>query len=111
MAGHFSDLLCLIKNGQKPYSFDAHFEQPFNATTSRTDLYKYMTFKVANQLKPTGTMKTFMKPNCKYRGTFNDPKKLHDKRVTVMNENSEIYKACQHKTTFHMFFLCTDDPV
>ena len=75
MAGHFSDFLCLIKNGQKPYSFAAHFEQHFNATTSHTYLCKYMTFKVVKQLKPTGTMKTFMKPICKYGGTFNNPKK------------------------------------
>ena len=42
-------------------------------------------------------------------GTFNDTKKQRDKRVTVMNNNSEIYGACCHKTTFHPFFLITDD--
>ena len=35
-----------------------------------------------------------------YGGTFNGPKKLSEKRVTVMNKNLEIYGACQHKTTF-----------
>ena len=30
MDGHFSDLLCLLKNGQKSDSFAAHFEQHFN---------------------------------------------------------------------------------
>ena len=38
-------------------------------------------------------------------------KKLRDKRVTVMNKNSEIYGACWHKTTFHDFFLSTDGPI
>ena len=38
-------------------------------------------------------------------------KKLRDKRVTIINKNSEIYGACRHKTTFHRFFLRTDDPV
>ena len=28
-----------------------------------------------------------------------------------MNKNSEIYGAYRHKTTFHRFFLSTDDPV
>ena len=64
MDGHFSDLLRLIKNGQKSDSFSNHFEQHFNTTTSSTDLRKYMTFKVVKQLKPIGAIKTFTKPNC-----------------------------------------------
>ena len=63
MYGHFSDLLCLHKNGQKSYSFAAHFEQHFNSTTSCTGVRKQMTFKVEKQLKPIGEMKTFTKPN------------------------------------------------
>ena len=38
-------------------------------------------------------------------------KMLRDKRVTVMNKNSEIYGSCRHKTCFHQFCLSTDDPV
>ena len=64
MDGHFSDLLRLLKNGQKSDSFVAHFEQHFNTTTSRTDLRKHMTFKVVKQLSPIGAMKTFTKPKC-----------------------------------------------
>ena len=64
MDGHFSDLLCLLKNVQKSDSFAAHFEHHFNATTSRTDLRKYMMFKVVNRINPIGTMKKFTKPNC-----------------------------------------------
>ena len=45
MDGHFSDLLRLLKNGQKSDSFADHFEQNFNSNTSRTDIHKYMTFK------------------------------------------------------------------
>ena len=37
-------------------------------------------------------------------------KKLREKCVTIMNKNSEIYGACQHKTCFHRFCLSTDDP-
>ena len=48
MDGHLSDLLRLLKNGQKPDSFAAHSEQHFDTTTSRTDLRKYMTFKLRN---------------------------------------------------------------
>ena len=64
MDGHFSDLLRLLKNGQKSDSFASHFEQHYNSTTSRTYLRKYMTFKVVNQLNPIGAMKSFTKPNC-----------------------------------------------
>ena len=48
MEGHFSDLLRLLKNGQKSDSFAAHFEQHFNSTTTRIDLRKCMVFKVIN---------------------------------------------------------------
>ena len=113
MNGHLSDLLRLLKNGQKYDSFAAHFELNFNSTTSRTDLHIYMTFKVVNQLNQIGAMKTCTKPNCNIcmekHGTI--LKKLCDKRVTIMNKNSEIYGACQHKTTFHQFFLSTYDTV
>ena len=46
MDGHFSELLCLLKNRQKSDSFSAHFVQHFNTTTSHTELPKFMTFKV-----------------------------------------------------------------
>ena len=110
---HFSDLQHLLKNGQKLDSITAHFVQHFNTTTSRTDLRKYTTLKVLNQLNQIGAMKKFTKPNCnlcmKERLTI--LKNLCDKRVTVMNKNSEIYGACRHKTTHHQFCLRTDDPV
>ena len=113
MDGHFSDLLRLLKNEQKLDSFAAHFEQHFNTTTSRTDLCKYMTFKVVKQLNTIGEMKKFTKPNCNLcmEGRLTILKKLRDKHVTIMNKNSEIYGACRHKTTFHRFLLNTDDPV
>ena len=57
MDGHFYDLQRILKNGQKSDSFAAHFVQHFNVTTSRTDLPKYMTFKVIKQLNPIGTTK------------------------------------------------------
>ena len=38
MDGHFSDLLRLLKNGQKSDSFASDFEQHFNNTTPRADL-------------------------------------------------------------------------
>ena len=56
MDGHFSDLLRLLKNGQKSDSFASHLEQHYNSTTSRTYLRKYMTFKVVKQLNPIGAM-------------------------------------------------------
>ena len=113
MDGHFSDLLRLLKNGQKSDSFAAHFEQHFNTTTACTDLSNYMMFKVVKQLSIIGAMKTFTKPNCnlcleEHSTIF---KKLRDKRVTIINKSSNIYGACRHKTCFHRFCLSTDDPV
>ena len=52
MNGHFSDLLSLLKKGQKSDSFAAHFEQHFYTNTSRTDIRKYMTFKISKSDKP-----------------------------------------------------------
>ena len=113
MDGHLSNLLRLLKNGHRSDSFAAHFEQHFNTTKSRTDIRKYITFKVVNQINPIGSMKTFTKPNCNLcmeeRLTIlKNPRK---KRVTVMNKNLEIYRAYRHKTTFHRFCLSTDDLV
>ena len=64
-----------------------------------------MTFKVVKQLNTIGAMKTFTKPNCNLcmEERLTILKKLRDKRVTIMNKNSEIYGACRHKTTFHIF--------
>ena len=99
MDGHFSNILRLLKNRQKSDLFAAHCEQHFESTTSRTDIRKYMTFKVVNQLNPIGAMKTFMKPNCNLcmEERLTILKKLREKRVTTMNNNSEIFGACQHK--------------
>ena len=68
---------------------------------SRTYLRKYMEFKVVNQLNLIGTMKTFTKPNCNLciDERLKTLKKLREKRVMVVNKNSEIYRACWHKTT------------
>ena len=103
MDGHFSNLQRVLKNGQKSDSFAAHFVQHFNNTTSHTYLRKFRTFKVLKQLNPIGAMKTFTKPNCNLciQEGLTILKKLRDKRVTVMNKNSEIYGACWHKTIFH----------
>ena len=113
MDGHFSDLQRLLKNGQKSDSFSAHFVQHFTTTTSCTDLRKYIMFKVVNQLNLIVVMKKFTKPNCNIcmQESLTILKNLREKRVTVMNKNSEIYGSCRHKTTLHRFFLSTDDPV
>ena len=113
MNGHFYDLLRLLKNGQKLDEFAAHFEQHFNTTMSRIDLRKCIKFKVVKQLNQIGAMKTFTKPNCNLciQERLKILKKLRDKRVTVVNKNSEIYRACRYKMTFHRFCLSTDDPV
>ena len=59
MDGHFPDILRLFKNGKQSDSFAAHSKQHFKATTSRTDLCKYMTFKLVKQINLFGSMKTF----------------------------------------------------
>ena len=112
MNSHFYDLQRLLKNEQRLDSFAAHLVQHFNIITSRTDLCKYMTPKLVKQLNPIGAMKKVMQPNCNLcmQECLTILKKLRDKRVTVMNKNSEIYGACQHNTTFHRFCLSADDP-
>ena len=92
---HFSDLQRLLKNGQKSDSFSAQFVQHFNTTTSHTDIRKYMTFKVVKQLNLIGAMKIFTKPNRNIcmQERLTILKNLHDKRVTVMNNNHHTYGA------------------
>ena len=69
MDGHLYDLLRLLKNVKQSDSFAAHFGQQFNSTTSRTDLRKYMTFKVVKQINTNGEIKL----QTMYGGTSNDP--------------------------------------
>ena len=89
MDSHLSDLLHLLKNGQKSDSFIDHFEHHFNNTKSPPDIRKYMSFKVVKQLNPIGAMKTFTKPNCDLcmQERLTILKNLGDKHVTVMNKN------------------------
>ena len=44
-------------------------------------------------------------------GTFKVLKKLRDKRVTLMNRNSDIYGVFQEKPISIYFLLRTDDPI
>ena len=113
MDGNLSDIIRLLSNRQKSDSFAAHSEQHFNTTMYRTYLRKYMMFKLVKQLNLIGAMNTLAKPNCNLcmQERLETLKTLCDKRVTVMNTNSDIYGACRHKTTFHQFCLSTDDPV
>ena len=113
MDGHFSDILRLLKNGQKSDSCAAHFKQKFIATTSHIDLRKNKTFQVVKHLNPIGAMKTFTKPsyNLCMEECLTILKILREKHFIIMNKNLEIYRSCRHKTTFYQFFLSTDDPV
>ena len=101
--GHFSNIPPLLKNGQNPDSFAAHFEQQFNSTTSCTGLHKYIEFKVLQKINPICAMKKFTKPNCNLcmEERLMIPKKLSEKRITVMKNSLEICRSCNHKTTFH----------
>ena len=94
-------------------SFAAHFVQHFNTTTSRTDLRKYMTFKVVNQLNPIGAMKKITKPNCNLcmEEHLTILKKLREKLVTVVNKNSDIYGPAARKRFCVYFFIITYDPI
>ena len=59
MDTHFSDLLHLLKNGQKSDSFAAHFGQHSNYTKSRTDIHKCVTSKLVKQINTIGAMKKY----------------------------------------------------
>ena len=109
MESHFSDDQFLVKNGQKSDSFVAHFEQHFKYTTSCMDLCKCMMFKLVNQITPIVPMKSCTKPNFNLcmEEHLNTIKKLCDKHVTLMNQNSDIYGALKRKNTFRPFFLGT----
>ena len=110
---YFSYVQRLLKNGQKSDSFTAHFEQHFKPTTSHKDWHECMTLKLVNQINPIGVIKSFVKTN--YNLCLEERlmilKNLCDKRVTLMNKNSEIYGAWMHKTNFRLFWLITDDTI
>ena len=77
------------------------------------DLHECMAFKEEHTINLIEEMKSFMKPNPNlFTGwKLTMLKKLCDKNVTLMNKNSDIYRACRNKTSFRRFFLNTHDPV
>ena len=113
MEDHFSDDQFLLINGQKSDSFVAHFEQHFKYTLSHMDLRKCMTLKLVKHINPIGPMKSFTKPNFNIcmEENLTILKNLCDKHVTLIKKSSDIYGAFRHKTTFHPFFLGTDNPI
>ena len=42
---------------------------------------------------------------------FNDLQNLRNKKVTLMNKKSEIYRACWPKMNFLKIFLSTYNPI
>ena len=107
MDGHFSDTLRILNNGKNK----THLLPTLNRTLP---LIRHVHICVIiRQLNLIGAMKTFTKPNCNLcmEERLTILKKLHDRSVTIMNKNLEIYVACRHKTTFHRFCVITDDPV
>ena len=113
MGDNLSDILRILKNGQKSDSFSTHFKHHFKSTTSRKNLRKYLTFKLVNQINMVSTMKTFTKPNCNLclEERLIILKKMCEKRVTAMNNNLYMYGALWNKTTFHILFLSTGYPI
>ena len=79
----------------KSDSFDAHFKQHFNSTTSGTYLTKCMAFTSLNQINYIGALKTSTKPNYKL----------------CMDECLTILKKLRYKFVTVDFFLITDYPV
>ena len=63
MYGYLSYVQKILNTSQKLDSFASHYEQHLNSTPSSTDLHTCMTFSAVKQLKPIGTIKSFMKPN------------------------------------------------
>ena len=63
MDSHLSDFNCILKNGQKSYSFAVHYEQHFKSTASHTGLRKFILFKLVNHINTIGEIRPFIKPN------------------------------------------------
>ena len=68
--------------------------------------------KLFKQVNTIVSMKLFKKPNCNLcmEERLIIFKNLHDKDVTLMNNDSEIYRAFRHKKK-PKFYLITNDPV
>ena len=82
------------KNGQKSYSFSAHYGQHFKPTTPRTDLHNCMIFRVVNKLILIGAMKDFKKPNLNLcmEECLTIIKVPRDKNTILMNKRLNIYR-------------------
>ena len=80
---------------------------------SNMELRKRMILKLVKKINLIVSMKSFTKPNFNLcmEEYLTILKNLQYKHVTLMKNNLDIYRACQHKTTFHQCFLRNYVPV
>ena len=105
MEGHFLDVQKLITEGMILDSFTKHFAQHFDSEPSWKKLCDNMKSEILSKLNPIGVMKTFGSRNCSLcmNECLTIRKWIRKKQKKLINSCSEIYGACQHKTSFHRF--------
>jgi len=102
---HLNQVKNLIEKGKRTTSFADHFASHFQNTNQVTigEIREIVTVEIVWKGNPIGCMKTFGKKTCalcmRERLAIIDSFRWDRKKL--INSNSEIYGACQHKTRFH----------
>ena len=105
MDGHVFNVQIILNNRQKSESFTANYDQQFKSNMSINYLHNCIIFKLVKQINSIGDMNSFTKPNFMLcmEEWLNMLKNIRDQNITLMNNNSEIYWACQNKNNFYQF--------
>ena len=107
IGAHLSDVKRLVLEGKKSDSFANHFASLCNSDTkpSAKTLRAKMEFSILWQGKPVSVKNSFGKKSCYLcmKERTHILKGMYSNTHSLINNNSEIYSSCRHKTRFHRF--------
>ena len=105
MKGHYSDVRLWFRKGKHTDTFAKHFVRHFNSQPTAGQIREKCEFKIIRTINPFSFMRGIRTFECRLcmeekieivEAKQNNPRNL-------MNDNSDIYGPCRHRTKFHRF--------
>ena len=110
MGGHYSDVRKWFQRKEGTDSFAKHMVRHFDSIPKAGQIRDLCTFEIIRAINPFSFMRGIRTYECRLcmeekveilKAKKNNPR-------TLINENSDIYGPCRHRTKFHRY-LCTDE--
>ena len=86
-------------------TFAAHFAQHFDQKPTPQQCREIMKFEILSKVNPIWPMKTWSKSSCTLymKGRLEIVSRSRRRYGKMINNCSEIYRACRHNLRFHRF--------